>query len=163
MTRSCQWHCKSMGKACLLLPYSSSSQGGCTARLWPIHCPHGPRQRPLERFVRLCLCPCPCHNQCPCPRPSQCPYLCPSCLKTDSQVHLSCPVVFVVALVEWSHAHHSQNLESTTTLTVGECLFFDRCAHVHICKVSSSCYVRPSKPHGVPRTGDVGTVSCIIV
>jgi hypothetical protein len=40
------------------------------------------------------------------------------------------------------------------------CLFFDRSAHVHICKVSR--YVRQSEPHDAPRTGDVGTVSCIV-
>jgi hypothetical protein len=44
----------------------------------------------------------------------------PSCLKPGSQVHLSWPGVLasIVALVEWSNAHHSQNLESTM-LTAG--------------------------------------------
>jgi hypothetical protein len=68
MARSWHVHCKSMRKACLVLPYSC--QGECMARAWPIPGPQGPRHMPLDKFVRLCLCPCPCHNKCPCPRPT---------------------------------------------------------------------------------------------
>jgi hypothetical protein len=83
----------------------------------------GPRQRPSAKASRT-VCP-PVSVSLPLSQStlpsSHSMSLWPSCLKTGSQVHLSGPGVLAStgALVEWSTAHHSQTMESTTLTAAG--------------------------------------------
>jgi hypothetical protein len=70
-------------------------------------------------------------------------------------------LVIIEALVDWSIVHLSQHLEPRCS-RLGSCLFFDRCARVHICNVLR--YVRHSISHGATRrTVDICCTVCAVV